>query len=91
MQAFQVLFGASGLMNPGRDHTPSSTPSWRRSSGRRPTTRRTPALLQEATKIAVTSFPNTFLYAPSVIARQKSVSELRAAPSLAPLSEGISA
>ena len=50
-----------------------------------------PALLQEATKIAVTSFPNTFLYnAPYVIARQKSVTELRQHPSLRRF-EGISA
>jgi peptide/nickel transport system substrate-binding protein len=50
-----------------------------------------PALLQEATKPAVTNYPNTFLYnAPSIIARQKSVSELVQHPSLRRW-EGISA
>ncbi|WP_374457771.1 ABC transporter substrate-binding protein [Nocardioides sp.] len=82
VQAFQVLFGAEGLMNPGRKtnpeleaqlekvkHTPTDDPSY-------------PALLQEATKIAVTSFPNTFLtLVPAVIAR-KGVSGLPTRPSL---------
>jgi len=36
-----------------------------------------PALLQEATKLAVTTMPNTFLYTvPRVIARAPGVSEL---------------
>lgn len=78
VQAFQVLFGPEGLMNPDRwsnpdlekqldkvKHTPTDAPEY-------------PALLQEATKIAVTSYPNTFLYlSPTIIAR-KSVSELPA-------------
>ena len=82
VQAFQVLFGAEGLMNPARQtnakleaqlkkvkETPTDDPSY-------------PALLQEATRIAVTSFPNTFLYlTPSIIAR-KGVSELPKSPSL---------
>lgn len=82
VQAFQVLFGAEGLMNPGRKtspeleaqlekvkHTPTDDPGY-------------PALLQEATKIAVTTFPNTFLtLVPAVIAR-KGVSELPTRPSL---------
>ena len=53
----------------------------RRSSPRRWTTRRTPTLLQEATKVAVTTMPNTFLYSrPRVVARAKAVSELARAP-----------
>lgn len=82
VQAFQVLFGAEGLMNPGRTvnkkleaqlvkvkRTPTDAPEY-------------PGLLQEATRIAVTSYPNTFLYlAPAIIAR-KGVSELPALPSL---------
>ena len=83
VQAFQVLFSDTGLMNPARNTnadlqkqlekvraTPTDDPAY-------------PALLQEATKIAVTSYPNTFLYdAPSVIVRGKSVSELPQLPSL---------
>lgn len=82
VQAFQVLFGAEGLMNPGRKtspelekkldevkHTPTDAPEYA-------------GLLQEATKIAVTSFPNVFLQlVPAVIAR-KGVSELPTLPSL---------
>lgn len=82
VQAFQVLFGAEGLMNPGRKtnpelerqldlvkKTPTDSPEYA-------------GLLQEATKIAVTSFPNVFLQlVPAVIAR-KGVSELPDSPSL---------
>jgi peptide/nickel transport system substrate-binding protein len=91
VQAFQVLFSSTGLMNPGRADnaelaaqlakvraTPTDDPAY-------------PGLLQEATKLAVTNYPNTFLYnAPAVIARQKSVSELKQHPSLRRW-EGISA
>ena len=91
VQAFQVLFSGTGLMNPARkgDHeldaqvrkvkaTPIDDPSY-------------PSRLQEATKIAVRNFPNTFLYdAPFIIARQKSVTALRQHPSLRRF-EGISA
>lgn len=91
VQAFQVLFSDTGLMNPARTSdeelsaqlakvraTPTDDPAY-------------PALLQEATKIAVTKFPNTFLYnAPYVIARQKSVTELEQHPALRRF-EGISA
>lgn len=82
VQAFQVLFGAEGLMNPARQtnpkleaqlkkvkETPTDDPSYA-------------GLLQEATKIAVTSFPNTFLVtAPAVLIR-KGVSEVPDLPSL---------
>ena len=91
MQAFQVLFSDTGLMNPSRATnadlqaqlakvraTPTDDPAYA-------------GLLQEATKIAVTSYPNTFLYeAPSIIARQKSVAELKQHPALRRW-EGISA
>lgn len=77
VQAFQVLFSDTGLMNPARItnpeiqaalakvvKTPLDDPSYAQ-------------LLQEATKVAVTSMPNTFLYTvPRVIARAKSVSAL---------------
>ncbi|WP_243060718.1 ABC transporter substrate-binding protein [Nocardioides sp. SR21] len=77
VQAFQVLFSETGLMNPSREQnpdvfaaldkvikTPTDDPSY-------------PALLQEATKLAVTTMPNTFLYTvPRVIARAPGVSEV---------------
>jgi peptide/nickel transport system substrate-binding protein len=91
VQAFQVLFSSTGLMNPARSTdskldaqiakvkaTPTDDPAY-------------PALLQEATRIAVTSYPNTFLYdAPFIVVRQKSVSELPSRPSLQRF-EGVSA
>jgi peptide/nickel transport system substrate-binding protein len=91
VQAFQVLFSDTGLMNPSRGTntdlqaklvevraTPTDDPAY-------------PGLLQEATKLAVTNFPNTFLYnAPYIIGRQKSVTELEQHPSLRRF-EGISA
>jgi len=90
VQAFQVLFSSTGLMNPARTDnaelaaaiakvkaTPTDDPSY-------------PAVLQAATKIAVTNFPNTFLYdAPSIICRPKSVTALKSHPSLVRF-EGIS-
>ncbi len=91
VQAFQVLFSDSGLMNPGRDHDPElDAPAGEGHARPRPTTRRTPALLQEATKIAVTSFPNTFLYAGAVGHRPPEVASpsCRAAPVPAPLGRG---
>lgn len=91
VQAFQVLFSSTGLMNPARNDnqdlaaqlakvkaTPTDDPSYA-------------SILQEATKIAVTSYPNTFLYnAPFIIVRQKSVSPLPSRPSLQRF-EGVSA
>jgi peptide/nickel transport system substrate-binding protein len=91
VQAFQVLFSDTGLMNPARNAsakldaqvakikaTPTDDPKY-------------PGLLQAATKIAVTTYPNTFLYdAPFIIARQKSVSALPSKPSLQRF-EGVSA
>ncbi len=90
VQAFQVLFGGEGLMNPARQvsqeleaqlkkvkETPTDAPEY-------------PALLQEATRIAVTTYPNTFLYlTPSIVAR-RNVSELPKLPSLRRF-EGVSA
>jgi len=77
VQAFQVLFGQQGLMNPGRQEpaalsaalekvsrTPLDDPSY-------------PSVLQAATAIAVQTMPNTFLYTvPRILARSKSVSVL---------------
>lgn len=76
-QAFQVLFSDTGLMNPGREYapevkaaveafikTPVDDPSYA-------------TKLQAATKIAVETMPNTFMYTiPRVMARAKGVSAL---------------
>jgi peptide/nickel transport system substrate-binding protein len=91
VQAFQVLFSSTGLMNPARNdlpelqaqvekvkRTPTDDPAY-------------PGLVQEATRIAVSHYPNTFLYdAPFVVIRQASVSELQQLPSLRRF-EGVSA
>jgi peptide/nickel transport system substrate-binding protein len=82
VQAFQVLFGKEGLMNPNRDVSPELEAQLQK-------VRETPtdapeyaALVQEATKIAVTTFPNTFLYLSPTIVARKGVSELPPSPSL---------
>ncbi len=77
VQAFQVLFGEQGLMNPGRRTPPALTAALAK-------VRRTPlddpsypTVLQAATKIAVEQMPNIFLFTtPRVLARKKSVSPL---------------
>jgi peptide/nickel transport system substrate-binding protein len=77
VQAFQVLFGKEGLMNPGRvtppeleaalatvTNTPLDSPEY-------------PKVLQEATAIAVRTMPNVFLYStPRILARRKTVSAI---------------
>ena len=76
-QAFQVLFSDTGLMNPGREYDPAVKEAIEKVIA---TPLDDPAyadLLQEATKVAVTTMPNTFLYSrPRVVARAKAVSEL---------------
>jgi peptide/nickel transport system substrate-binding protein len=91
VQAFQVLFSSTGLMNPGRIDNPELVAQLEKVRATPTDDPAYPGLLQEATKIAVTNYPNTFLYnAPYVIARQKSVTELKQHPSLRRF-EGISA
>ncbi|MEE4543880.1 ABC transporter substrate-binding protein [Streptomyces sp. V4-01] len=78
-QAFQVLFGLQGLMNPGRkapadlqaavakvSATPLDSPDY-------------PKVLQAATGLAVRTMPNVFLYTvPRILARSRGVSALPA-------------
>jgi peptide/nickel transport system substrate-binding protein len=78
-QAFQVLFGPQGLMNPGRrtpadlqaavakvSATPLDSPDY-------------PKVLQAATALAVRTMPNVFLYTvPRILARNRAVSALPA-------------
>ncbi|MGO4751150.1 ABC transporter substrate-binding protein, partial [Streptomyces sp. 2MCAF27] len=76
-QAFQVLFGKQGLMNPGRAAPPELEAAL-------DVVRRTPLdvpeypeRLQKATGIAVRTMPNIFLYTiPRILARNSSVSEI---------------
>lgn len=76
-QAFQVLFGKEGLMNPGRTTSPELEKALEE-------VRRTPldapgypAVLQRATGIAVRTMPNVFLYTvPRILARNPKVSEI---------------
>ena len=81
-QLEEVLFGAEGLMNPGRTTNPELEAQLEKVKKTPTDSPDYPALLQEATRIAVTSFPNVFLQLmPSAIAR-KGVSELPDLPSL---------
>ncbi|WP_353946108.1 ABC transporter substrate-binding protein [Streptomyces sp. HUAS MG91] len=76
-QAFQVLFGKEGLMNPGRTTSPALEKAL-------DVVRRTPLdsadypeVLQKATGIAVRDMPNVFLYTvPRILARNPEVSEI---------------
>lgn len=82
VQAFQVLFGAEGLMNPGRTTNPGLDAQLEKVKQTPTDAPEYAGLLQEATRIAVTSFPNTFLtQVPAVIARS-GVSELPTRPSM---------
>ena len=78
VQAFQVLFSETGPDEPLAPAEPGRLRRARQGRSRRPTDDpEYPALLQEATKLAVTTMPNTFLYTvPRVIARAPGVSEL---------------
>ena len=76
-QAFQVLFGTAGLLNPGRNapadllaavdkinKTPLNSPDY-------------PTVVQAATEIAVKEMPNVFLYTePRILALAKGVSQI---------------
>lgn len=82
VQAFQVLFGAEGLMNPSRTASPELEAQLKKVKQTPTDSDEYAALLQEATRIAVTTYPNTFLFlAPTIVAR-KGVSELPDSPSL---------
>ncbi|MFB6673633.1 ABC transporter substrate-binding protein [Streptomyces sp. NPDC056390] len=80
-QAFQVLFGKEGLMNPGRTVSPELEKAL-------DTVRRTPLdspdypeALQKATGIAVRTMPNVFLYTvPRILARNPKVSAIPSYP-----------
>lgn len=76
-QAFQVLFSDTGLMNPGREYKPEIRAAVEKVIATPLDDPDYATLLQEATKVAVLSMPNTFLYTiPRVLARSTTVSEL---------------
>ena len=77
VQAFQVLYGSEGLMNPSRQANPELQAAIAKVQQTPLDSPDYPTLLQAATAIGVKSMPNTFLYTiPRVIARSKSVSAL---------------
>lgn len=77
VQAFQVLFGSQGLMNPGRVQTPELAAALAKVSRTPLDDPSYPSVLQAATALAVQTMPNTFLYTvPRILARSKSVSAL---------------
>ncbi|MGW4648568.1 ABC transporter substrate-binding protein [Kitasatospora sp. NPDC004289] len=76
-QAFQVLFGEQGLMNPGRRTPPELTAAVELVSRTPLDSPEYPKVLQAATALAVRTMPNTFLYSvPRLLARRKSVSPI---------------
>ncbi|CUR60785.1 putative peptide ABC transporter substrate-binding protein [metagenome] len=77
VQAFQVLFSDTGLMNPSRQSSPELQAALAKVIETPLDDPEYAGLLQAATALAVKTYPNTFLYTvPRVIARAKSVSEL---------------
>ena len=78
-QAFQVLFGAQGLMNPGRTTPPGLAAALAEVSATPLDSPDYPTVLRAATALAVRSMPNVFLYTvPRILARSGSVSPLPA-------------
>jgi peptide/nickel transport system substrate-binding protein len=79
VQAFQVLFGAQGLLNPGR-HADARLQAELTQVNETPLdSTKYPGLLQQATATAVTQAPNVFLYTePRILARSSAVSAIPA-------------
>ncbi|GLY85421.1 ABC transporter substrate-binding protein [Actinoallomurus iriomotensis] len=76
-QAFQVLFGAEGLMNPGRTTSPELTAAVQKIVQTPLEDPRYPEVVRAATSAAVRTMPNVFLYTtPRILAHAKSVSAL---------------
>lgn len=79
VQAFQVLYGAQGLLNPGR-HTIAQLQSELTQVNETPLdSSKYAGVLQQATATAVKQAPNVFLYTePRILARSSSVSAIPA-------------
>jgi peptide/nickel transport system substrate-binding protein len=79
VQAFQVLFGRQGLMNPGRKTDPELLTALDKVSRTPLDSPDYPATLQAATEIAVRNQPNVFLNTvPRILARSSGVSAIPA-------------
>lgn len=77
VQAFQVLFGKEGLMNPGRVQPPELADALAKVSRTPLDDPGYPATLQAATELAVRTMPNVFLYTvPRILARRPGVSAI---------------
>ncbi|WP_327005081.1 ABC transporter substrate-binding protein [Dactylosporangium sp. NBC_01737] len=77
VQAFQVLFGKEGLMNPGRQTPPELADALAKVSKTPLDDPSYPSVLQAATAVAVKSMPNVFLYSvPRILARRANVSAI---------------
>lgn len=78
-QAFQVLFGLQGLMNPGRKAPADLQAAVAKVSATPLDSPEYPKVLQAATGLAVRTMPNVFLYTvPRILARSRGVSALPA-------------
>ena len=77
VQAFQVLFGAQGLLNPGRKDNAQLEGMLTQVNQTPLDSTKYPGLLQQATEVAVKQYPNVFLYTtPRILARAASVSAI---------------
>jgi ABC-type transport system substrate-binding protein len=77
VQAFQVLFGQQGLMNPGRTTPPELTAAIDKVTRTPLDSPDYPKVLQAASATAVRTTPNVFLYTvPRILARSRGVSAL---------------
>ena len=76
-QAFQVLYGSAGLLNPGRTTSPDVQAAVDKVTRTALDSPDYPALLQAATAVAVRQEPNVFLYTePRILARSAGVSAI---------------
>jgi len=78
-QAFQVLFGTAGLLNPGRNASPELLAAVTKISQTPLDSPDYATALQAATELAVKQEPNVFLYTePRILARSADISEIPA-------------
>jgi peptide/nickel transport system substrate-binding protein len=78
-QAFQVLFGKAGLLNPGRNTSPELLAAVNKIAETPLDSPDYATVLQAATELAVKQEPNVFLYTePRILARSAGVSEIPA-------------
>ncbi|WP_018637309.1 ABC transporter substrate-binding protein [Parafrankia elaeagni] len=77
VQAFQVLFGEQGLMNPGRTTPPELAEAVAKITETPLDDPAYPSVVQAATRIAVEKMPNVFLFSnPRILVRRPDISPL---------------